>query len=174
MDCGRDATWTAAEMPLGLRQRCHLDCGRDATGTLPRLRQRCHWNTTQVCDHLKVSSTEYCYLGMLSSSTSGVGSASAAAAGHSPGGSGHRAGAVARRVSTRLDTRSGSECAWLTGSGRVESKGRRVRRGQEAARRFHEEPERSSDFLCLPDLEDLLFCLQKKKKMPKHPKDVMF
>ena len=38
-----------------------------------------------------------------------------------------------------------------------------MRRGQEAARRFHEEPERSSDFLCLPDLEDFLFCLRKKK-----------
>ena len=36
--------------------------------------------------------------------SAGVGSASAAAAGHSPGGSGHRAGAVARRVSTRLET----------------------------------------------------------------------
>ena len=32
-----------------------------------------------------------------------------------------------------------------------------MRRGQEAARRFHEEPERSSDFLSLPDLEDFLF-----------------
>ena len=45
-----------------------------------------------------------------------------------------------------------------------------MRSGQEAARRFHEEPERSSDFLCLPDLEDLLFCLQKKKKIAKTPK----
>ena len=42
-----------------------------------------------------------------------------------------------------------------------------MRRGQEAARRFHEEPERSSDFLCLPDLEDFLFCLRKKKKKKK-------
>ena len=42
-----------------------------------------------------------------------------------------------------------------------------MRRGQEAARRFHEEPERSSDFLCLPDLEDLLFCLRKKRKKNK-------
>ena len=39
-----------------------------------------------------------------------------------------------------------------------------MRRGQEAARRFHEEPERSSDFLCLPDLEDFLFCLRKKRE----------
>ena len=42
----------------------------------------------------------------------------------------------------------------------MEEKGR-VRRRQEAARRLHEEPERSSDFLCLPDLED--FLLKKKK-----------
>ena len=40
-----------------------------------------------------------------------------------------------------------------------------MRSGQEAARRFHEEPERSSDFLCLPDLEDFLFCLRKKKNI---------
>ena len=39
-----------------------------------------------------------------------------------------------------------------------------MRSGQEAARRFHEEPERSSDFLCLPDLEDFLFKKRKKKK----------
>ena len=45
-----------------------------------------------------------------------------------------------------------------------------MRRGQEAARRFHEEPERSSDFLCLPDLEDFLFCLRKKKKERKKEK----
>ena len=38
-----------------------------------------------------------------------------------------------------------------------------MRRGQEAARRFHGKSERSSDFLCLPDLEDFLFCLRKKK-----------
>ena len=43
-----------------------------------------------------------------------------------------------------------------------------MRKGQEAARRFHEEPERSSDFLCLPDLEDFLFCLRKKKKKRKN------
>ena len=42
-----------------------------------------------------------------------------------------------------------------------------MRSGQEAARRFHEDPERSSDFLCLPDLEDFLFCLRKKKKKKK-------
>ena len=40
-----------------------------------------------------------------------------------------------------------------------------MRSGQEAARRFHEEPERSSDFLCLPDLEDFLFCLRKKNML---------
>ena len=42
-----------------------------------------------------------------------------------------------------------------------------MRSGQEAARRFHEEPERSSDFLCLPDLEDFLFKKEKKKKKKK-------
>ena len=47
-----------------------------------------------------------------------------------------------------------------------------MRRGQEAARRFHEEPERSSDFLCLPDLEDFLFCLRKKIIVPLIPKDM--
>ena len=40
-----------------------------------------------------------------------------------------------------------------------------MRRGQEAARRFHEEPERSSDFLCLADLEDFLFCLRKNDEI---------
>ena len=42
-----------------------------------------------------------------------------------------------------------------------------MRKGQEAARRFHEEPERSSDFLCLPDLKDFLFCLRKKRREEK-------
>ena len=46
-----------------------------------------------------------------------------------------------------------------------------MRSGQEAARRFHEEPERSSDFLCLPDLEDFLFCLRKKKRKKKEKKE---
>ena len=40
-----------------------------------------------------------------------------------------------------------------------------MRSGQEAARRFHEEPERSSDFLCLPDLEDFLFCLPESRNL---------
>ena len=96
--------------------------------------------------------------------SAGVGSASAAAVGHSPGGSGHRAGAVARCVSTRLETpfRVGVRVAhWLRAS--CSEKGRRVRRRQEAARRFHGKSERSSDFLCLPDLEDFLFCLRKKR-----------
>ena len=42
-----------------------------------------------------------------------------------------------------------------------------MRRGQEAARRFHGKSERSSGFLCLPDLEDFLLfffvCTQGKR-----------
>ena len=58
---------------------------------------------------------------------------------------------------------------WLRARG-LEVRRRKVRRGQEAARRFHEEPERSSDFLCLPDLEDFLYCLRKKGKKEKRKK----